>query len=63
MDVWGWARVQMAGWSILKESRTEPAAMAIRHGHVPSRGIDDVASAIGVVVLWAVVSVVSWWRG
>ncbi len=48
-DVWGWARVQMTGWSILKETHTEPTAVAIRHGHVPSCGVDDIASAIGGV--------------
>ncbi len=60
-DVWGGAGVQPTGWSVPKETRADPAAVAIRHGHVSRNGVDNVADAIGVVFLWAMAKIVSWW--
>ncbi len=48
-DVGGGARVQLAGWTMLQETSTEPPAVGLRHGHVTLRRVDDVSCAVGIV--------------
>ncbi len=57
----GGARVQAVGRSILEESCAEPPAMALGHGHVPCRSVDDVASVVWLVFSWFLPAVVMWW--
>ncbi len=53
-DVGGGARVQLAGWTMLQETSTEPPAVALRHGHVTLRRVDDVSCAVGIAFRWTV---------
>ncbi len=55
----GRARVQLAGWTMLHESCTEPLAVTLRHGHVSFCSVDDITDTVGIVFCWAVSAVVS----
>ncbi len=47
-DVGGGAWVQSAGWTMAQEACTESPAVALGHGHVSLRSVDDISDAIGI---------------